>query len=146
MIALILSLTLLYLNKKKAPRFQLKIIENFIALFILMLGISLVSVNQYVTTNITPFLVRCTVLGLFIIKRPTATIIQYAIALVFFVFMSIFQAEPTILVTNQLNGITFVTIGLCISLLFCIRNEVPFCSNEKLASNSESILPKLPFG
>jgi len=117
-IALILSLALIHINKKKAAHLHLKIIENFVALFILMLGISLVSVDQYVTTNITPFLVVCTVLGLFIIKRPTATIIHYSIALVsFFVLMSIFQEEPAILATNQLNGITFVTIGLCISLL-----------------------------
>lgn len=45
-------------------------------------------------------------------------IVQYSISLVsFFVLMSIFQIEPAILATNQLNGITFVTIGLCISLL-----------------------------
>ncbi|MBI4855205.1 MAG: GGDEF domain-containing protein [Acetobacterium woodii] len=117
-IALVLSLALIHINKKKATPLCLKIIENFVAIFILMLGISLVSVDQYVTTNITPFLVVCTVLGLFIIKRPPATIIQYSIALVsFFVLMSIFQIEPAILATNQLNGITFVAIGLCISLL-----------------------------
>ena len=41
----------------------MKIIENFAALFVLILGISLVLVDQYDTTNITPFLVVCTVLG-----------------------------------------------------------------------------------
>ncbi|AFA49873.1 GGDEF domain-containing protein [Acetobacterium woodii] len=117
-IALILTLTFIHINKKKATYLHLKIIENFVALFILILGISLVSVDQYVTTNITPFLVVCTVLGLFIIKRPLAAILQYAVALIsFFVLMTIFQTEPAILATNQLNGITFVAIGLCISLL-----------------------------
>ncbi len=139
-IAIILSLALIHINKKKTMHLRLKIIENFIALFVLLLGISLVSVDQYVTTNITPFLVVCTVLGLFIIKRPAATIIQYAIALVsFFVLMSIFQAAPAILATNQLNGITFVTIGLCISLLSWHSERSAILQQRKITEQQRNL-------
>lgn len=97
------------------------------------LAVSLVTVDQYVTTNITPFLVLCVGIGIFFLTRPAVTFAIYGIIMVFYYFsIAIVQREAAILLTNRVNGITFVAFGICVSLILWNGNRKNLILQEEL--------------
>lgn len=139
-IASVIAGIIFLMIRKKSGDYALKVVENIFALYILIFGIALVSVDQYVTTNITPFLVVCTIMGFFILKNPTTTIFQYAVAYVlFFYTIGLVQTEPSILATNQLNGITFVALGSCLSIIFWNSERSAILQNRKITDQQRRL-------
>lgn len=121
------------LNKKGISKFIKKLIETIFTVDILAVGIALVTVDQYVTTNITPFLVICTIMGVLILKRPVSAVgIYLSIYLVFYKTIGFYQAKSTILMTNRVNGITFVSIGICISIVIWYSYRTNILQNIKI--------------
>lgn len=108
----------MYGNRKKNRLINTKIIQNIFFMYILVFGIALVTVDQAITSNITPFLLVCTIMGVFILNRPIDAFIQYLGAYIFF-FIAIaqYQTEPAVLTSNRLNGLVFVVIGICATTL-----------------------------
>lgn len=53
--------------------------------------------------------------------------------------MAIFQIEPAILATNQLNGLTFVAIGLCIALLYWHSERSAILQQRKITEQQHKL-------
>lgn len=132
-IMLLIVIIGLSLNKKEGSRLSKKIIETIFIIDILTVGIALVTIDQYVTTNITPFLVICTIMGVFILKRPVAAIgIYLSLYLVFYKTIGFYQTKSAILITNRVNGIAFVSIGICISVIMWYAYRKNILQNIKI--------------
>lgn len=132
-IMLLVAIIGVILNKKDNSRSGKKIIETIFIIDILTVGIALVTVDQYVTTNITPFLVICTIMGIFILKRPAAAMgIYISVYLVFYKTIGFYQTKPAILTINRVNGITFVSIGICISIIMWYSYRRNILQNVKI--------------
>ena len=81
-------------------------------------AIAVASVDQWVTPNITPFLITCAVAGVALYIRPRVSAMLYLVAYaVFYVAIGITQHEPAQLLSNRLNGITACLMGAMLSLL-----------------------------
>jgi diguanylate cyclase (GGDEF)-like protein len=80
-------------------------------------SILVVTVDQLVTPNITPFLITCMISALVIYLRPMATVALYAIAYAgFFIALGYTQGNADQLLSNRLNGAAACAMGCALSV------------------------------
>ena len=92
-------------------------------IILLCLGSIVVGIDQIVTPSITPFLVACTVTSIVFLVRPRYSIFGYLFGfLVFYIIMEQTQPNPDIRLSNIVNGITSICIGIGISMVMCFGN------------------------
>jgi signal transduction histidine kinase len=105
----------------------IKIHSNLIFLCLLIIGVIVVIVDQWVTPSITPFLVICTILGIVFLRNPRHSIVFFIVGYLLFYFgLGLTQSNPEILLSNRVNGLTSIGIGFFLSLIMW-RN-----SNERI--------------
>ena len=101
------------------------------------MAISLVTIDQYVTTNITPFLVLCLGLAVIFLLRPSSTLIVFGVVLTaYLLLIGTVQKEPAILLTNRVNGITFVVFGMYLRLFCGTRKNLFQAGDQKTAERT----------
>ena len=110
-------LTITYLTKKnKATLIKIQIIQYLFIFIIMAIGVVIVTLDQLVTTSITPFLVVCTIIALAFLLRPLASVSIYFITYLLFYFSIAYtQYDPYILASNRVNGLTALAIGIALS-------------------------------
>jgi len=88
-----------------------------------MAGVVIVTIDQLVTTNITPFLISCIITALVFIVRPSVSIPIYLISyLMYDLFLRFTQSNKIMLISNQVNGLTVMGIGICLSIIIWKNN------------------------
>ncbi len=81
-------------------------------------AIAVACVDQWVTPNITPFLITCAVAGVALYIRPRVSAALYLVAYAVFYFaIGLTQHEPAQLLSNRLNGVTACLMGALLSVL-----------------------------
>jgi signal transduction histidine kinase len=105
--------------KKRSNSWLAEICIVAVALFLLVGGALISAVDQMVTTAINPFIATSIISSIVLLIRPAYSIIYYAASfLIFYLLMNYMQANPDILISNNVNGLTFAGSGLCLSLIF----------------------------
>jgi diguanylate cyclase (GGDEF)-like protein len=85
---------------------------------VLGVGAGIAAVDQLVTTAITPFLVACAVAGLVLLLPPLPAAGGYLAGWLAFVWaVGRTQADPSVALSNRVNGLTAVGIGIGLTLL-----------------------------
>lgn len=85
---------------------------------ILLSAIAVVYVDQWVTPNITPFLIACLGVSLALYLRPIpAAWLYLAVYVVFYKAIAWTQHVPELLLSNRLNGFTACVMGWALSVL-----------------------------
>ena len=81
-------------------------------------GVAIATVDQLVTSSITPFLVANAIAGLILVVTPRAILVAYPGAVVVFaLLLPLVQTDAAVLASNQVNGVTAGAIGLGLALL-----------------------------
>lgn len=107
------------------------------------MAISLVTIDQHVTTNITPFLVLCLGLAVIFLLRPTSAFIIFSVVLTaYLLLIGIVQKEPAILLTNRVNGITFVVFGMYLSLILWNTTRKNLFQEEEIKRQQKELEEK----
>ena len=84
----------------------------------LSIGVAITVVDQLVTDSITPFLIANALTGLVFVLSPRVTLPAYLLGvLAFAAALPLTQSDPSVLTSNQVNGLTAGAIGLGLSLL-----------------------------
>ncbi len=123
---------------KKAVYIQYAFIVSLSAM-----AISLVTIDQYVTTNITPFLVLCLGLAVIFLLRPSSTLIVFGVVLTaYLLLIGTVQKEPAILLTNRVNGITFVVFGMYLSLILWNTTRKNLFQEEEIKRQQKELEEK----
>lgn len=118
-----------------ARAFLFAFIMNFLAE-----GLLIVTIDQYVTTNITPFLVICTIIGVMILMRPALSIAFYAgTYAVYYFAIGVVQTSPEIVLTNRVNGITAVAIGICVSIILWQTNKTTVMQRREIENQRQQL-------
>lgn len=108
-------------TKDRSTASRILIWSSFIIL--LCLGAVVVGIDQAVTPSITPFLVACTVTSVVFLVRPRYSIIGFLFGfLVFYLILEQTQPNPDIRLSNIVNGITSICIGIGISMVMWFGN------------------------
>jgi diguanylate cyclase (GGDEF)-like protein len=80
--------------------------------------IAITAIDQWVTPNITPFLIGCLGVSMAMLLRPTNAALFYLSAYaVFFYAMGLTQTNPEMLLSNRFNGLAAVAMGWALSML-----------------------------
>ena len=75
------------------------------------------SIDQLVTYSINPYLIACMAVGAIFLIKPLYSILIYLSSyIVFYIGMGIVQSEPAILLSNRVNGLTSVVLGIIFPL------------------------------
>lgn len=84
----------------------------------MLFAIAIVAADQWITPNITPYLVACTVIGLAFYARPVPAALVYLISYcVFFYAIGETQSSVPQLLSNRLNGLAISTMGWILSVM-----------------------------
>jgi diguanylate cyclase (GGDEF)-like protein len=95
-----------------------QVLPRLVVVIGMAFSITIVAIDQWITPNITPFLIVCMIAGLAIYLRPLAAAGLYAATYVgYFFAIELTQANPALLLSNRLNGVTACVLGLALSVL-----------------------------
>jgi len=84
----------------------------------LMYATALACIDQWVTPNITPFVLGCMLAGLLLHLRPRESALLFALAAMgFLAGIGLTQDQPENLLSNRLNGVCACLLGLTLSVL-----------------------------
>ena len=136
-----LFLVLIYLLKKNVlPNTNRKFISLLISINFLFEGNLFSAFDQYVTGNITPFLITNIITGIFVLQRPLISLFIYPINyFIFYCTISLYQLDPTIILTNRVNGITASVLGMSISILFWHSNRKNILQERKIQEQNKEM-------
>ncbi len=98
--------------------FWVQMLPRLVIVIGIAFSIAVVTIDQWITPNITPFLIVCMIAGLAIYLRPLAAAALFAAACVgYFFAMELTQANPALLLSNRLNGVAACVLGWALSVL-----------------------------
>ncbi|MDD5332723.1 MAG: GGDEF domain-containing protein [Rhodoferax sp.] len=84
----------------------------------MLFAVVIVTIDQWVTPNVTPFLISCLLIGVVFYSRPLRSALLYLLAFVsYFYALSLTQGNPEQLFSNRLNGITACLLGWALTVL-----------------------------
>jgi diguanylate cyclase (GGDEF)-like protein len=105
------------LKNRTEPTGTMYAMQYIVAVIIMAFGIIIVSIDQLVTTNITPFLIICIVIGAFFLLRPVISFALFASSYAAFYYLLSFTiTNQEVLLSNRVNGATAVGIGFLLSV------------------------------
>lgn len=98
--------------------FKGQVLPRLVVVIGMAFSIAVVAIDQWITPNITPFLIVCMIAGFAIYLRPLVAAGLYAAAYVSYFFaMELTQANPAWLLSNRLNGAAACVLGWALSVL-----------------------------
>lgn len=97
------------------------------------------TVDQWVTPNITPFVIGAVAVGLVVYLRPgTAALVFAGAYALFFVAIGLTQGQPEQLLSNRINGLAAVGMAWALSVILWRNHTTITLQQEQLeASNAE---------
>lgn len=115
----IISVLLYFFSFKPGRYNKLAIFSfNYVIFLLLIGGAVITSVDQLVTSAITPYLVTCLVTGLIFLIRPLYSLIFFFFSyIILFFTIALVQTDPEVLISNQVNGLTVTIISMCLSFI-----------------------------
>ncbi len=121
MLASLITCFMIWFQKRRrmlSSRGVANILYAFI-IFIISAAVAIVAFDQLVTPAITPFLIICLALATVFVLPPKRSAWLFAYAFVCFFFaIGLSQDDPSILLSNRVNGITVAGIGFLLSWTF----------------------------
>lgn len=113
------------LRKQDKPNLLTIIVQYALPLVILLLSAIIVSLDQLVTNSITPFLIACIAVGIIFIIKPLHSLILFMFGyMVYFFAIGIMQPDLAVLLSNRMNGLTAIMLGLFVSIILWRSNVV----------------------
>jgi len=129
-------------NLKPSRRF-IHMLVSLAILSIILAGIILVSLDQLVTTAITPFLVICIFVAMIFTIQPIVSIPLFLCTyLAFYFLIGLYQFNIAILLSNRVNGITSVVIGIFLSLSIWRGNTRNLLQKQFIAKQQQELEEK----
>lgn len=95
-----------------------QLLPRLVVVLGMLFSIAVAAIDQWITPNITPFLIGCTVISVAIYIRPLIALYLYVGAYaVFFVAMGWTQANAALLLSNRINGVAACIMGWALSVM-----------------------------
>ncbi len=98
------------------------------------------SIDQLVTSNITPLLVGCTLVALVFLHRPLPALLLFSTTLGLFIWaIGQTQSDPALLLSNRVNGLSICAIALTLAWLQW-RNFVQIHTQQQRLEAQQQLL------
>lgn len=110
---------------------------------ILSAGIAIVTIDQLATTNVTPFLLACILVGTVFLTRPIFSLLYNLVAYItYFLLIALTQHDPSVILSNRVNGLTAVATGFAISSMMWRYNFINFRQKQRIIEQQELLKEK----
>ena len=141
----VISLTIYFAFIKKRSNIRLaEICIVAVALSLLFGGAAISAVDQKITTAINPFIATTIISSIILLIRPVYSILYYAFSfIIFYLLMNYAQANPDVLISNNVNGLTFSGLGLCLSLIFWKMNLTRIKQHKLIEKQKNELIENL---
>jgi signal transduction histidine kinase len=109
----------------------------------IILASAISSIDQLVTTSVTPFLVLCTALATIFISIPGVIIPIYLIG--YFIFwnsISITQKYPQAMLSAQVNGLSAIGLGITVSIILYLNHKARMVQDSIILSQKKKLQSK----
>lgn len=114
---LLVMVTWYFRGERRTQRIMKVTVWSSLVVF-LFAGVSIVTIDQLVTTNITPFMVACVLTAVLFHLSPKESFIAYTITYLFYIWaIGLTQTDQAVLLSNRVNGLTFVGIAIGLSMI-----------------------------
>jgi diguanylate cyclase (GGDEF)-like protein len=115
-------------------------LQYIVTITIMLSGIVIVTIDQLVTTNITPLLIASIVVGaIFLIRPLVSTIIYLASYLCYYYLISLTIVEHQVLLSNRVNGVTAFALGLFLSVMTWQYNYISITQKRRIKKQQEQL-------
>ena len=92
------------------------VLQYIVVSVIMASGIVIVTIDQLITTNITPFILICIISGFIFLIRPLISFVIYVTSYVaYYYLIALTIANQQVLLSNRVNGITAIGVGFFLS-------------------------------
>lgn len=130
-----------YIKEKKLFSSNLsKLLPYLVCIFYILFGIYIVTVDQIITSAITPFLIICALLSILLLIKPINSFIfflsSYAL---FYNLIETYQSNYNILLSNRANGISSVSVGFLLSYILW-KETVKNLEQKRIIENQKKEL------
>lgn len=127
-------------RKMHQTNFIMHTVECAVPVVVLVSGIVIVTIDQLITTSITPFLIVCAVSGIVFLIRPLLSIIIYLGSyLIYYNLIALTITDYQVLLSNRVNGATAVALGLLISVVGWHYNYTNIIQKRKTNSQQKKL-------
>ncbi len=117
-VAMVVSALVAHQLRGAVHSFWAKWLPTLVAGLGMLFAAAIVSADQWVTPNITPYLMGCVLISVALYIRPGPSVWLYMLAYGgFFYVMGLAQENPAQLLSNRLNGLTASIIGWALSVV-----------------------------
>jgi signal transduction histidine kinase len=115
----IISILIYFFSYKPGKNnFIAKACVNTTVLLLLIGGALITAIDQLVLISITAFFSTSLIVGLIFLVPPAYSLLYFITSYIIFYFaISLTQANHEVLVSNQINGLTAIALGLCLSII-----------------------------
>ncbi len=148
----ILGIIAFILRNKTHSQKRFELVPHLTAITILVMGIVIVTYDQLITASITPFIICCLATSLIFLLRPWIIVLFYGFALIgYIVAIALTQSDSAILLSNRVNGLTIVGMGIFLSMLLWrtsiteLQNRRTIVSQQKDLEQKNHVLEMLAF-
>lgn len=135
--------TFVRIRKIKLPRSGIHALISVAVVSVIAVGIALVSLDQLVTTAITPLLVICIFIAMLFTIRPMASVSLFLGTYVVYYFtIGLYQPDQAILLSNRVNGLTAVLMGMFLALVIWRNTTRDFLQKQFIAKQQKELEEK----
>jgi uncharacterized membrane protein len=121
------------LRRESRSRFTMYILLYISIAVIMMGGIVITVFDQVITSNITPFILSCVVVGIVFLIRPAISVLIFLFSyLAYYTLIGIYINDADILLSNRVNGITAVALGLFTSVILWHYNYINIVQKRRI--------------
>jgi diguanylate cyclase len=116
-----------------------RILQLTIAATLLAMGVVITEIDQLVTTNITPYILCCVMVGALFLLRPFVSALLFAASFVVFLIMIDPGKNTAAFLSNRTNGMSAMAIGFGLSLAVWRHFTVEYRQRRQIEAQSEEL-------
>lgn len=116
-------------------------LSRFLQLFVMTVicggGIALASIDQLVTTSITPYILVNLTVGAFLLIRPIISLFYYISSFTIFYFLIALNNLPSdMLLSSRINGIAAAILGFLLTIILWRHNQINITQRKYIIEQS----------
>ena len=129
------------LSRRATPGRWGRWLQFAVPLSLIIFTVVFTAIDQWITPNISPFLLGCTFVGLLLLMRPGMAIVLFMAGYAFFYFgLGLTQHDPAQLLANRVSGFFAAVLGLVLSMVLWRKNTGYVLLQRELKSRNAALL------
>lgn len=138
---LVLWLVVQRLSLQATPGPWVRLVQIVTPLGLVLFTTALTVIDQYVTPNISPFLLGNVFVSLLLLMRPSLSAGVFVFAYVLlYAGLGMTQGDPPQLMSNRLNGLVATVMGIVLSVVLWHKNNVYALLQRELLSRNTALV------